>query len=72
MKTIQFFEKGERVGIEMIIDTVALENGKVVYKLKDPRSLKEYPHIFCNDELFALEKKEGEEWDESKEKSSDS
>lgn len=69
MKTIQFYEKGERVGIEMVITEVALDNGEVIYKLKDPISLKEYPHTFKNDELYEIPLREkGEAWEnESKE-----
>lgn len=54
MRTVQIFEKGERVGIEMLIEAVALEGGEVKYKLKDPRSQKDYPYIFGDDELFPL------------------
>ena len=56
MRTVQIFEKGEKVGLEMVIEQVALENGEVKYKLKDPRSQKDYPYIFSSNELFALEK----------------
>lgn len=54
MRTVQIFEKGETVGIEMLIEQVALENGEVKYRLKDPRSQKDYPYIFSDTELFAL------------------
>lgn len=54
MRTVNMFEKGERVGIEMLIEQVALEGGEVMYKLKDPRSQKDYPYIFAGNELFAL------------------
>ena len=37
MRTVKIFEKGERVGIEMQIEQVALEGGEVKYTLKDPR-----------------------------------
>lgn len=59
MRTVKIFEKGERVGIEMQIEQVALEGGEVKYTLKDPRSQKDYPWIFSDDELFALNKEEG-------------
>ena len=60
MKTVQIFEKGERVGIEMVINQVALESGEVKYTLKDPRSQKDYPWIFADNELFALKGEEDE------------
>ena len=69
MKIVNIYEKGERVGIEMMIEQVALEGGEVKYRLKDPRSQKDYPYIFSDTELFALteEQQKGESWGESKE-----
>ena len=60
MKTVQIFERGERVGIEMVIERVSLEGGEIKYTLKDPRSQKDYPWIFSDDELFALKGEEDE------------
>lgn len=54
MKQITIFEKGETVGIKMQIEVAALENGEMKYKLKDPRSQRDYPYIFSENELFAL------------------
>lgn len=54
MKQITIFEKGEMVGIKMQIEVAALENGEMKYKLKDPRSQKEYPYIFSENDLFVL------------------
>lgn len=59
MKQITIFEKGEMVGIKMQIEVAALENGEMKYKLKDPRSQKEYPYIFSENDLFVLTDEQG-------------
>lgn len=61
MKVVKMFEKGEIVGIEMQIEQVALEGGEVRYRLKDPRSQKDYPYIFSDRELFAVRKGESDD-----------
>lgn len=56
MKTLEIFDPGDRVKIEMEIESRYFENGDIKYVLKDPRRMgKKVDYPFTADQLELIE-----------------
>lgn len=61
MKSVDVYEKGERVLIEMEIGNVRFVGGRPVYELKDPRNDNYYDSTFTNEQLVPIQEEAEEE-----------
>jgi hypothetical protein len=65
MQRLDIYDPGDRVKIEMVIESRYFENGDIKYILKDPRRMGktvDYPFVATELELIeGIQEKEGEE-----------
>ena len=61
MKTLEILERGDKVKVEMIVESVCMNGGEVNYYLKDPRRMgKELGYPFKADQVELIESVDAE------------
>ena len=54
MKTVNIFEKGEKVRIDVEVANLVLKGNEIKYELKDPRTGKCFDYVFKEDQITPI------------------